>query len=89
MKKDIKSKASRRLKIIKGQINGLEKMVQEEQYCIDIINQTDAIREALSGVRDLILENHLMTHLVCQMKDGEEKKAVSEMMKIYKSVGKK
>jgi CsoR family transcriptional regulator, copper-sensing transcriptional repressor len=89
MKKDIKSKALRRLKIIRGQIGGLEKMVEEEKYCIDIIVQTEAVREALSAVRNLILENHLSTHLAHQMKHGEESTAVAEMMKVYKLIGKK
>ncbi|MCX6716834.1 MAG: metal-sensitive transcriptional regulator [Candidatus Taylorbacteria bacterium] len=89
MREDIKKRATRRLKIINGQIRGLEKMVEEEKYCIDIITQTEAIREALSSVRDLILQNHLLTHLTHQMQNGEEKKATNEMMKVYKLIGKK
>ncbi len=89
MKQEIKTKAMRRLKIIGGQVKGLEKMVEDEKYCIDIINQTEAIREALAGLRDLILENHLLTHLSHQMKHGEEGKAVAEMMHVYKRIGKK
>jgi DNA-binding FrmR family transcriptional regulator len=89
MRNEIKAKVNRRLKIIQGQINGLEKMVEAEKYCIDIIGQTEAIREALSGVRNLILENHLSTHLAHQMKHGEEDTAVGEMMRVYKLVGKK
>lgn len=89
MKSEIKTKVSRRLSIITGQLKGLEKMIQEEQYCIDIINQTEAIREALTGIRNLLLENHLLTHLTHQMKHGEEEKAVSEMMRVYNVVGKK
>lgn len=64
-------------------------MIQEEKYCIDIINQNEAIREALAGVRNLMLQNHLSTHLVHQMKHGKEGKAVGEMMKVYKLIGKK
>ena len=89
MKQEIKTKAERRLKIIAGQVKGLEKMVAEEKYCIDIIYQTEAIREALSGVKDIILKNHLLTHLAHQMKSGEEVKAVAEMMRVYKMAGKK
>lgn len=89
MKKDIKDKALRRLKIAAGQLRGLEKMVEEEKYCIDIIVQTEAIKEALSGVRDLILKNHLSTHLAEQMQSGKEAKAVDEMMKVYSFVGRR
>jgi DNA-binding FrmR family transcriptional regulator len=39
MRQDIKTKAIRRLKIVEGQIRGLQKMVEDEKYCIDIITQ--------------------------------------------------
>jgi DNA-binding FrmR family transcriptional regulator len=84
MRQDIKTKAIRRLKIIEGQIRGLQKMVDEEKYCIDIITQASAIKEALTGIEDLILENHLSTHVVHQMMHGGEKKAVDEILKVYK-----
>lgn len=84
MRKDIKSKAIRRLKIIEGQIRGLQSMVNDEKYCIDIITQSSAIKEGLSGVEDLILENHLSTHVMEQMKKGKENQAVQEIIKVYK-----
>ena len=84
MKQDIKKKAIRRLKIVEGQIRGLQRMVQEEKYCIDIINQSSAVKEALSGVEDLMLENHLSTHVVEQMKSGQHAKATHEVMSVYK-----
>ena len=89
MKQDIKKKAVRRLKIVEGQVRGLQRMVQEEKYCIDIINQSLAIKEALSSVEDLILENHLSTHVVEQMKSGKEAKAIREILSVYKMSKKK
>lgn len=59
-------------------------MVEEEKYCVDIITQSSAIKEALSGVEHLMLENHLATHVLQQMKGGNEKKAVGEILKVYK-----
>ena len=84
MKADIKKKSLRRLSLIRGQINGLIKMVDSERYCVDIITQSNAIKEALSGVEDLILQNHLSTHVLHQMKSGKEKKAILEILKVYK-----
>ena len=84
MNKIIKSQAARRLKIIEGQIRGLQSMVDEEKYCIDIITQASAIKEALSGVENLLLENHLTTHVLHQIKTGKDKKAVGEILKVYK-----
>ena len=89
MRQDIKSKAIRRLKIVEGQIRGLQKMVEDEKYCIDIITQASAIKEALSGIEDIILENHLTTHVIHQIKHGEDKKAVQEILKVYKLKRKK
>jgi DNA-binding FrmR family transcriptional regulator len=83
MRKDIKMKAVRRLKIVEGQVRGLQKMVSDEKYCIDIITQASAIKEALSGIENLILENHLTTHLIHQVKHGNEKKAAGEILKVY------
>ncbi len=84
MKQEIKNKALRRLKIVEGQIRGLQEMVTAEKYCIDIITQTSAARKALGGVEDLILENHLSTHVVHQIKHGDVVKPVKEILKIYK-----
>ncbi len=89
MRADIKQKASRRLKIIQGQLKGLAKMVDEEKYCVDIITQTSAIKEALSGIEDLVLENHLSTHVLQQIKSGNEKRAIDEILKVYKLAQKK
>ena len=84
MRKDIKAKAIRRLKIIEGQIRGLQNMIDEEKYCVNIITQASAIKEALTGIEGLILENHLTTHVVHQIKHGKEKKATEEILKVYK-----
>jgi len=84
MKSDIKKKALRRLRIVAGQVKGLARMVEGEKYCVDIITQANAIKEALSGVEDLILQNHLETHVRHQMKSGKDKKAIDEVMKVYK-----
>lgn len=84
MKADVKKKAIRRLNIIRGQLRGLTGMVEEEKYCVDIITQASAIKKALSGVEDLILKNHLETHALHQMQRGQGKKAVTEILKVYK-----
>jgi CsoR family transcriptional regulator, copper-sensing transcriptional repressor len=89
MRKEYKNKVKRRLKIIEGQIRGLQKMVEGEKYCVDIITQTEAVKEALSGAENLILENHLSTHVMEQIKSGQKNKAVSEILKIYKLAQKK
>ncbi len=78
-----------RLKRIEGQTRGLQRMVSENKYCIDIITQASAVKEALSSVENLVLENHLATHVAEQMKSGKTKKAIEEIIKIYKLAKKK
>ena len=89
MKADIKQKVLRRLSLIMGQLNGLSKMVDSERYCVDIITQSSAIKEAISGVENLIIENHLSTHVIEQMRSGKEKKATDEILKLYRLAQKK
>lgn len=79
-----KQKLIRRLKIIEGQVRGLQNMIKKDIYCIDIITQTSAIKQALSSVEDVLMENHLSTCLVHQIKKGETTKATKEMLKVYK-----
>lgn len=83
MKAD-KAKLLRRLKIIEGQVRGLQEMVSNDTYCIDVITQTSAVKQALSGVEDALMEGHLGTCLIHQIKKGNEAKAVEEMTKVYR-----
>lgn len=84
MKSTIKRKLLRRLSIIEGQLRGVRRMVEEERYCVDVITQTEAVKNALSGVENALMERHLSTHVVEQMKKGQEGKATAEILKIYK-----
>lgn len=79
-----KTSIQTRLKKIEGQVRGLQKMIEEDVYCIDVITQTSAVRNALKGVEDILLENHLSTCVVSQIKSGRQKKAVNEIIKVYK-----
>lgn len=89
MKAETKKQVQNRLRRVEGQVRGLQKMVDEEKYCVDIITQSSAVRSALSAVEDLMLENHLSEHVIHQMKQGQEKKAVSEIINIFKKAKKK
>jgi CsoR family transcriptional regulator, copper-sensing transcriptional repressor len=50
-----------RLKSVDGHIRGIQRMVEQDQYCVDILNQTSAIHKAMERVDVMILENHLQT----------------------------
>ncbi|MBI1985006.1 MAG: metal-sensitive transcriptional regulator [Candidatus Wildermuthbacteria bacterium] len=83
MKESAKKQAVRRLRIAAGQIGGLEKMVENDKYCIDILHQSLAVKEALSSFEGFVLKNHLATHVVKQMKSGNAKKAIGEISSIF------
>jgi len=56
---EIKSSVTTRLRRIEGQVRGLQKMVEEERYCADVITQISSVQEALRGVGRTLLRNHL------------------------------
>jgi len=74
----------RRLKLIEGQIRGLQKMVESGTYCIDVITQTSAVKRGLSSVEDILLSNHLSSCVFRQVKSGQINKAKEEILKVYK-----
>jgi len=83
---DIKKRAAHRTKIIEGQIKGLEKMIDNEAYCMDILTQSLAVQKSLASLNKLILENHLRTHITEMMSSGDEgqqEKALNELLKLY------
>ena len=86
MREDIKKRASHRTKIIEGQIKGLQKMIDNEQYCMDILTQSLAIQKSLASLNKLIVENHITTHITDMLSSGEEKeqtKALEELLNLY------
>ena len=79
-----KQKLIRRLKILEGQVRGLQNMVEKDAYCIDIITQTSAIKQGLSNAEDVLLKGHLGHCVINQIKKGQNDKAVHEILKVYK-----
>lgn len=77
-------KLIRRLKIIEGQVRGLQEMVEKGTYCIDVITQASAVKQGISNVEDKLLEHHLGHCLVNQIKEGKGKKATDEIIKVYR-----
>jgi len=84
MNEEGRDKIVRRLRLVEGQIRGLQKMVEDDVYCIDVITQTSAVKQALSNVEDLLLENHLSGCVLKQVADGQAEKAKEEILKVYK-----
>jgi CsoR family transcriptional regulator, copper-sensing transcriptional repressor len=83
---DIKQRALHRSKILQGQLRGLEKMIDKEDYCIDILTQNLAIQKSLGSLNKLILENHIRTHVKENLRSGSKKvkeNTVEELLNLY------
>jgi len=82
---DIKKRALHRTRILEGQLRGLGKMIEAEDYCMDIITQSRAIQRSLESLNRLLLENHLRTHVTDMFEAGgdERDQAVTELLKAF------
>lgn len=82
-------RALHRVRIIRGQVEGLERAFAKHGYCIDLLTQSLAIQESLKSLNAYILEHHLDTHVVEQIHGGKQKQAKAELLRIYKLTNKK
>ena len=82
---DIKKRALHRSRILQGQLRGVEKMIEDEAYCVDIITQTLAIQKSLRSLNKLLVETHLRTHVSHMFDEGgeEREKAVDELLAVF------
>ncbi len=67
-----KDNTLKRLSRIEGQVRGIRKMIEEERYCIDVLQQVQAIKAALSKVEDAILKDHGSTCVASAISSGNE-----------------
>jgi DNA-binding FrmR family transcriptional regulator len=83
---ETKKRATHRSKIIEGQMKGLQKMIENEDYCMDILTQSLAIQKSLASLNKLVLENHLRTHISDMMHSDDSavsNKAIDELLSLY------
>ena len=77
-----------RLKSIEGHVRGVQRMVDDDAYCIDIITQNLAVQRALERVNGLILERHLQTCVTTAIKGddpAEQERVIAEIMSIFEA----
>jgi DNA-binding FrmR family transcriptional regulator len=72
---DIKSRNTQRLRRIEGQVRGLQKMVEDDRYCADILTQIASVHEALRGVGKELMRNHLKHCASDAIRKGPEEAA--------------
>ena len=82
---DIKKRALHRARILEGQLRGIERMIEDEDYCVDIITQTLAVQKSLRSLNKLLVENHLRTHVSDMFAAGGDRRdaAVEELLTVF------
>ena len=80
----LKKKAIHRAKIIRGQLDGLIKAIEEEKYCVDLITQSRSMQLSLKSMDRVLLANHLQVHVKHMLNDKkQESKAIKELVDLY------
>jgi DNA-binding FrmR family transcriptional regulator len=80
-----------RLKSIEGHVRGIERMVENSEYCVDIVNQILAVQRALHKVNGLVLERHLntcVTNAIRGENPDERERVIGEIMDVFDATGK-
>jgi len=80
-----------RLKSIEGHVRGIQRMVEQDIYCIDVINQNLAVQRALEKVNSLILERHLQTCVTTAIKGDDpvdRERVIAEIMTVFEATSK-
>jgi len=82
---DVRENARRRLLSVKGHVEGILRMLEDEQvYCVDVLKQVKAVDGALDKVGDLVLRSHLKDHVVTAHERGDTPEVVEELMEVLK-----
>lgn len=79
-----KADLKQRLKKISGQINGIDKMLDEGRYCVDVVQQILAARAALNKVALMIVESHAKSCIVTAIKEDRADQSIDELMNVLK-----
>lgn len=80
---DDKPKLLARLRRIEGQVRGLQRMIDEEKYCVDVLTQVASVMAALQMVGMIILENHIQECIRSAIAEGEDgDEAITELVNV-------
>lgn len=83
----VAKKTGAALKRIEGQVRGVQKMIEEDRYCIDVVTQIEAVRAALARVESDLLRQHLQhcVHTAMTTKQrGEQERVIEELVKVFR-----
>ena len=83
MQDTVRIEVLKRLRFVEGHLEGVRRMIDKDEYCVDILKQTHAVRKAIEKIEAIMLEGHLRTCVVEGMRDGRQDQVVSELMDLY------
>ncbi len=81
--KDTQERILHRLKIARGHLDKVIKMIEIHEYCIDILHQSQAVQKAIKQTDNLILENHLTKCVSDAIGEGRKDEAIKEVMQVF------
>ncbi len=81
---EYKKEAALRLKVAAGHLEGVRRMVDEDQYCVDLMKQLSAVQGTLQGVQRILLRNHLSSCVSTAIKNGMGEAIIEELMSALK-----
>jgi CsoR family transcriptional regulator, copper-sensing transcriptional repressor len=90
MQDDTRKACLARLRRIEGQVRGIARMVEDDRYCIDVLNQLIAVRAALRRVEDVVLKDHVehsVEHAIGSGDAEEQRKKVGELLEVFGRYG--
>lgn len=76
-----------RLKIARGHLDRVIKMLGDDAYCIDVMHQLQAIESGLKETGNVVLENHLKSCVADAIRDGKADESIAEIMQVFKKKG--
>lgn len=82
--KDTQERILHRLKIARGHLSKVITMVANDEYCIDVLHQSQAVQSALKEADNVLLENHLKSCVADGIKKGESEHVIKEVMEVFK-----
>lgn len=74
----------KRLRRIEGQVRGIQRMIEEDKYCVDILIQISAVRSALDRVGLILLEDHTRGCVARALKSGDGERAIDELSDVVR-----
>lgn len=83
-----KNEIIRRLKIAEGHVRKIRQMTEEGKYCIDILQQTSAVRSSIKKIEEMLLDNHMHHCVINAIKKDKSEEAINEVLEVFRKANK-